>query len=189
MKFLDLTVPVRKAKWEAIFSAERMTAFGHLGTHFDVMNKEFPVDDLKRPGKLVEASGIRDRDIALADMADAAIDAGDFVIFHTGFLARTGYGTPQYFAEHPQLSPELIEHLLAKRVSLIGIDAAGLRRGKEHTPTDQACADQGVFVVENLANLETLHREAGTLPFTVYTFPLSFEGLTGLPCRVFAEYQ
>lgn len=58
-----------------------------------------------------------------------------------------------------------------------------MRNGSEHTAADQFCADRGVFVVENMVNLKAIiGKEA-----TIYTFPLNFAGLTGLPCRVLAE--
>ena len=120
-------------------------------------------------------------------MESSAIGKDDFVMFHTGFLKEVGYGTPDYFKSHPQLSLELIEFLIDKRVSLIGIDAAGVRRGDEHTKTDQFCSDNGVFIVENLDNLKFLLEKAGNDHFDVYTFPINFEGLSGLPCRVIAE--
>lgn len=54
-----------------------------------------------------------------------------FVCFYTGFIEEEGYGTKKYFTEHPQLSNELLEVLLKKNVSIIGVDFAGVRRGKE----------------------------------------------------------
>ena len=109
---------------------------------------------------------------------------GDFVIFYTGFLEKAGYGTKEYFQAHPQLSNNLIEKWLDKKVSIIGIDCAGIRRGKEHTPMDQYCADHNAFVVENLDNLESLLMQN---EFTINTYPMKFSEMTGLPCRVVAK--
>ena len=33
-----------------------------------------------------------------------------------------------------------------KHVAIIAVDFAGVRNGKEHTPTDQLCADRGTFI-------------------------------------------
>ncbi len=55
----------------------------------------------------------RDIDIADIDMNKVARDM--FVCFYTGFIEEEGYGTKRYFAEHPQLSKELLESLLQKR--------------------------------------------------------------------------
>lgn len=83
----------------------------------------------------------------------------------------------------------LIDHLLSLNISMIGIDCAGIRRGADHTPTDQYCADQGVFVVENLSNLDCVLNEREAAYFIAHTYPIHFEGMTGLPCRVVAEIE
>lgn len=87
--------------------------------------------------------------------------------------------------EHPQLSNRLIDVLLDKDISIIGVDFAGIRRGKEHTPKDQYCANRGVFIVENLCNLHKMieHKEN----CFINTYPMSYADTTGLPCRVIAE--
>ena len=157
---------------------------GHMGTHFDVMDKVFPLDYTCRRGVVFDVSGICGRDIDVADVELARVEADMFVAFYTGFIEREGYGTPRYQKEHPQLSDQLIEALLEKKISVIGVDFAGIRRGKEHTPKDQYCADRGVFVIENLCGLQQL-LDCGA--FTVHTYPLNCVGFTGIPCRVMAE--
>ena len=184
---IDLTVPVKEEQWHDVFKNEKMASLGHLGTHFDVRDKPFNLDNTRRTGKVVDVSQVRGRDIDLEDITGIEIAPADFVMFHTGFLKQVGYGTKTYFSDHPQLSMALIHHLLDKKVSLIGIDAAGVRRGEEHTPTDQLCADRGVFIIENLTNLDVLLEKAGSQPISVHTFPINFEGMSGLPCRVIAE--
>ena len=82
---------------------------------------------------------------------------------------------------------ELIDRLLDRGVSIIGIDCAGIRRGAEHTPKDQYCADRNTFVVENLCGLSRLLEGEMAAEATIYTFPVRFKGMTGLPCRVVGE--
>jgi len=171
MPFIDLTVEVKKEKWEEIFSNEKMTALGHLGTHFDAMNKSFNLEQAKKSGLVFDVSSVTDRDIETADIAGEKVTPGDFVLFHTGFLKKEGYGTKKYFTEHPQLSSDLIQFLLIKQAAMIGIDAAGIRRGEEHIPADQLCADNGVFVVENIDNLDILINKTGNKSFTIYDSP------------------
>jgi kynurenine formamidase len=184
---LDLSVKVPRAMWREIFQNEKMTSLGHLGTHFDVADQEFRLANLRRRGRVFDVRGAAGRDVEARDLDAARIEKDDFILLYTGFLQQEGYGTPRYFRSHPQLSRELIELLLGKRVSLIGIDAAGIRRGAEHTPIDRSCAQRGVFIVENLTNLDLLLQKAGDAAFEVFTFPIHFEGLSGLPCRVVAE--
>ncbi len=114
------------------------------------------------------------------------VGEGMFVAFRTGAIERWEYGSEAYFGMHPQLSLPLIERLLEKKTAIIGVDCSGVRRGAEHTKTDQYCADRGTFIVENLTALDGLLASSPST-FTVYTFPVRFLGLTGLPCRVVAE--
>lgn len=185
---IDLTLNVDTNLLNEFSEKERMIRMGHLGTHFDGMNRDFSLDYWKLQGKVIKVPDIVDRDIEIKDIETSAIQKDDFIIFYTGFLGKTQYGTEIYFAEHPQLSMELINFLLAKKVKMIGIDASGLRRGEEHTPTDQHCADNNVFIVENIANLDLLYQKVNNNPFKIYTAPVNFSGMTGLPCRVIAEF-
>lgn len=184
---IDLSVKIKRDLEEEIGKNEKMALIGHLGTHFDVMNKEFSLDNTIRSGKVIDVSIITNRDIEVDDIKNVEIKEDDFIMFYTGFLKESGYGSKEYFKNHPQLSMELIDYLIEKGVSLIGIDAAGVRRGVEHTKTDQYCADKGIFIIENLDNLDIVLDKVKQDKFAVYTFPVNFEGLTGLPCRVVAE--
>jgi kynurenine formamidase len=185
---IDLTLSVDTNLLNEFTENERMIRLGHLGTHFDGMNREFSLDYWKLRGKVIKALDIVERDIELKDIETSAIQEDDFIVFYTGFLGKTKYGSEAYFTEHPQLSMELINFLLTKKIKMIGIDGAGLRRGGEHTPTDQHCADNDVFVVENIANLDLLYRKVKNNPFRIYTAPVNFSGMSGLPCRVIAEF-
>lgn len=199
---------------------EKKALVGHLGTHFDVMDKEFPLEYTRRQGIVFDVSRAakEGREIGLEDVglaagidasaslessvgADAsasvgtaagrgagpAIREGMFVAFFTGFIEREGYGSKAYFREHPQLSKALIEELVRRKVSLIGVDFAGVRRGREHTPTDQYCADCGVFIIENLCALGEVAAASKDGRFTAHSYPMRYAEMTGLPCRVVAE--
>lgn len=158
---------------------------GHLGTHFDVMDKGFPLDYTCRRGIVFDVGHIEGRDIDIADVPLQLVEQDMFVAFRTAFGETEPYGTVRYQKEHPQLSDALIDALLEKKISIIGVDFAGIRRGKEHIPADQLCADRGVFVIENLRNLGEILAHGGS--FTAHTYPLNCVGMTGIPCRVIAE--
>ena len=180
---IDLTLEITP-EMAAQGSANKALA-GHLGTHFDVMDKDFPLEYTERRGIVFDVSKVGEREIGVADIDLERVRAGTFAAFWTGFLSKEGYGTPRYWKEHPQLSVALIEALLEKGVSVIGIDFAGVRRGAEHVPTDRLCSDRGTFIVENLCNLELLLER--TEEITVHTYPMKLTGVSGLPCRVIAE--
>ena len=178
--FIDLTLTLSREVTERAFNNVSKAFSGHLGTHFDVMDKEFPLDYCVLEGAFFD---VRDRvEIGVEDIDVHNIKEGMFIGFYTGHIEKYGYGTTEYSHDHPYLSRELIDYLLSKKVRIIGVDLPGVRRGKEHSPCDQYCADRGAFIIENMCNMEKVCGKK----VTVYTFPLKFEGSSGLPCRVVA---
>lgn len=215
---IDITLKITPKMALDAQGNEKKALVGHLGTHFDVMDKEFPLEYTRRQGIVFDVSKAakEGREIGLEDVglaagpsagtdasasagpsasvgtaagrgAEPAIQEGMFVAFFTGFIEREGYGSKAYFREHPQLSKALIEELVRRKVSLIGVDFAGVRRGREHTPTDQYCADRGVFIIENLCALGEVATASKDGRFTAHTYPMRYAEMTGLPCRVVAE--
>lgn len=190
---IDLTVTVtediRKSLADMTAAAQipPYVQFGHLGTHFDVMDKKFPLKNTERRGILFDVSHVKEREIAISDITLDKVTEHDFVMFYTGCLKENTFGTQNYLQTPLELSNALITALLNKKVSMIGIDFPGIRKPAEHPQADQYCADHGVFVIENLANLDELLAAAKEQPFLVHTYPVNYEGLTGLPCRVVAE--
>lgn len=182
---IDITLKITPEMVRDAQGNEKKSLVGHLGTHFDVMNKEFPLEYTERRGLVFDVTHVRERDIDVSDIDIENVQEGMFVAFYSGFIEEQGYGGKIYFTEHPQLSDELIDALLDRKVSIIGVDFAGVKRGKEHTPKDQYCADRGVFIVENLCNLSALAAE--NKEFTACTYPMNYAGMTGLPCRVIAK--
>ena len=180
---IDITLKVTPEMMSNASGNLNKSLVGHIGTHFDVMDKEFPLKYTKLRGVVFDISKITNRDILISDIDLTKISKGDFVLFYSNYIEKEDYGSKNYFTSHPQLSDELIGELI-KKVSLIGIDFAGIRRGVEHTPKDQYCADNGVFIVENLCNLDKL---LDFDEFIVNTYPMNFTGVTGLPCRVIVE--
>ena len=179
---IDITLRITPKMVTDAQGNEKKALAGHLGTHFDVMNKEFPLVYTRRKAVVFDVSAVKDRDIDVADIEISKVGKDMFVAFYTGFIEKVGYGGKAYFTGHPQLSNELIDALLVKEVSIIGVDFAGVRRGKEHTPKDQFCADHGVFIIENLCNLKAVIGEC-----IIHTYPMNYAEMTGLPCRVVAE--
>lgn len=184
---IDLTLELTQALSEAAQKNHGRLRMGHFGTHFDVMDKKFPLEYVERQGIFFDIREIWDRDVELDDIDIDAVAKDMFVGFYSGFLEAKGYGTKEYFGIHPRLSPSLIEALLEKRISIIGLDFSGVRNGREHNPMDQHCADRGVFIVENLCNMRPVLDAGGKA--VVSTYPVRYADLTGLPCRVVADIR
>lgn len=183
----DLTLLVSPQMRKDAEGNDRFSLIGHLGTHFDIMDKLFPLDYLRLPAAVFDVSAIRGRDVEAADVALGQVRPGMFVGFCTGCAREFGYGSPEYFHSPVALSQDLIGQLIERGTRIIGIDAPGIRKGAEHTPMDQHCADHGVFIVENMDGMQELLGGAPYARCVVNTFPVSYSGTTGLPCRVVAE--
>jgi kynurenine formamidase len=199
--FIDLTLDIQSNRVKAALQiqqsaaeAELRTAIarpeyqmeGHVGTHFDVMDKEFPISSFKTSGRLVDISGIRAREVEVSDLVPSEIEAGDTVIFYTGYMDEFGYENRMYWKRSAELSDAAVTYLISKQIRLIAVDAAGAQKPTKHQKVDKLCADNGIFIVENLDNVKALIAYRN-VPFTVYTAPLKRSGLTGLPCRVIVE--
>lgn len=113
--YIDITTKITPKIIKDAQGNEMKALTGHLGTHFDVMNKEFPLEYLKKTAVIFDVRSVRERDISTKDIDLDQIEEQMFVIFHTGFIEDEGYGTEKYFKEHPQLSDELIDVLLEKK--------------------------------------------------------------------------
>lgn len=184
---IDVTISVTPKMVKDAQGNLKKAFTGHLGTHFDVMNKIFPLEYTELEGYVFDMSHIGQGEITLSDIDMSVIKERMFVAFYTGFVEKVGYGNATYFNAHPYLSFQLIEELLNRNIAIIGVDFAGVRNGKEHTPTDQLCADRGVFIVENLCNLKSVLGDKPSTACHFHTYPMNFTDMTGLPCRVVVD--
>lgn len=184
---IDLTTKISHEKINAWLDTQenRHIATGHVGTHLDTYQKSnIPLEYFERIGVLLDVSKIGNgRDIAISDIEHIEIPENSFVLFRTEQIEKYEYGTKEYFYNHPQLSHDLIDYLIDKKISFIGIDCSGIRRGDEHTPADIRCEKNGIYIIENLCNLQSL----SSTPFTLYTMWLDDEVATGLQCRVLVK--
>ena len=85
---IDLTLQITPKMAADAQGNEKKALVGHLGTHFDVMDKTFPLEDTERPGLVFDVPGIRDRDIGLPDIDLRQVEPGMFVAFHTASWQR-----------------------------------------------------------------------------------------------------
>lgn len=189
---IDLSFKVEKKVLDEVLGLSTQTnknleKAGHIGTHFDVMDGEFSIENILTKGKVFDISHIKTGEVKATDLNLSTVQENDFVMFYSGILKEYAYGTKDYFSTYIELSDELIDYLINKKVSFIGVDMAGAKKPEDHPRIDQYCADRGIFIIENLNNLDLLLKETSGKPFTVYTFPVNMSGFSGLPCRVVAE--
>lgn len=184
----DLTTHVDSKLMEQWLSSQenRHIATGHVGTHLDTYEKsKIPLDYIKSKGVLLDVSEIAEiRQIELQDIKNLDIKNGSFLLIRTGRSEKIKYGTPEYFHNHPYLSDDLLAWLAKQPLHFIGIDCSGVCRGSEHEPADRMLEQQGIYVIENLSELDKL---IDTSQFEVYTLWFEDSKATGLRCRVIAE--
>lgn len=154
------------------FTDHRLQAGGHVGTHVDgpmhltrsqVLVAELPLDRFS--GRAV-CFDVRGRDpIALAAVELARIAPGDRVLLATGLDER--YGSAAYYAAHPVVAPELAEQLVARGISLLGVDAPSPDRPP--FPVHRLLLSAGIPVLENLRALTALPVDRA---FELHAFPL-----------------
>ena len=183
--YIDLTTTVPQDSQQIRWAREQddpHIAMGHIGTHLDTYEKSrIPLEYFKSKGILFDVRGLDE--VTVDDIDLALVEENDFVLFRTGCMERHGYGEPQYFEDHPQLSCELIRKLLDKRIRFIGVDCPGIRQHEGHEKADRLCEQNGVYVIENLRSLENIPSQRSC----IYTMWLDDEVMTGLKCRVIAE--
>jgi len=187
---IDITLKLDKNhdvwKWLEAQDNKLLNA-GHIGTHIDVYKKSsIPIDYFKSQGLLIDCTsfGINEQ-IGIEVVDGHEITEGTFIMFKTDIQTEHPYGSDVYINNHPELSWELIDHLLEKKVHFIGIDCAGIRRGKEHVKADVKSEENDTYVVENLS-LENLSVNQGQL-FDVFTMWIDNPFLTGLSTRIFID--
>lgn len=187
MKELSMRILDNDKVWDFVRKNENpLMMSGHIGTHIDVYNKTLiPENYIERRTITIDCRNYDlNREIGIEILEDYKIIEGDFVIFFTDIQKENGYGSEIYIKNHYQLSWELINELLKRKVSFIGIDCAGIRRGEEHIITDKKCEDNQTYVIENLDSnaLKDMNSIEETL-IIWYRIPL----MTGLPVRIFKK--
>lgn len=187
---IDISLKLERSNdvWNWLKSQEnKLVSAGHIGTHIDVYNKsEVPENYIKSRGVIVDCNKYElDKEIGMECIKDKIINNGDFIIFKTNIGKKYPYGSDIYIKSHHQLSLELIDYLITKKVHFIGIDCAGIRRGKEHFEADIKCENNNVYVVENLDLSQFIHFEQ---EINVYTVWINNPFATGLATRVLIDF-
>lgn len=170
----------------------------HSGTHVDAplhtIDGGTPVDQLDLtalcgPARIVRVPGAKPRSIIKLDsVSDQLVDVapGTIVLFHTGWSGH--FNAPEYL-NHPYLDPDIAAHLVARGVTVIGVDTLNpdptpdeTASGPLHLPVHQTILGADGAIIENLTNLGAVTWKD---PFFA-ALPLRLSGLDGSPVRAVA---
>ena len=168
---------------EGEYEAIILSLAAHTATHVDLVFADTRIEPERMigRGKLLDVTQVPGGEIRLDDIEhQVEIESGDFVFFRTDWDKFVN--TEEYY-NHPELSLDVVQWLISKRVNAVGIDAQGLGRARRHGEYDRLLIKNNVFVIENLVNLAAIPKKQ----FKVYCFPLKIENVDAIPARVVVE--
>ncbi len=205
-RFIDLSLPIDATLPNASvtplrtldkdgWNATTLTLYSHCGTHMDAprhfLSEGHTIDQQELdvccgPARLLDLTpSARRQLIMVADLAPWAgqIHPGDRLLFRTDWHKR--FGTDDYRNQLPRISAELARWLVARGVSLIGVEppsVADVNDMTELTEVHQILLGGGICIVEGLANLDQLQGDV----VDFMAFPLCVSGGDGCPVRAVA---
>jgi ParB/RepB/Spo0J family partition protein len=103
------------------------------------------------------------------------------VLFYTGWAQKRG--SDEYY-EHPEISPELADWLVERRVKMIGVDMPNPERRPDRY-VHRRLLSNDVLILENLDDMSPI---AGRV-VTLYAFPMRLRGSEVTPARVVARLR
>jgi len=207
MKLVDLTMPLKRESFsypgtELGISFKRvsfdsptgtLSRFTHLdphcGTHLDA-----PLHFVRDSDDVASMSLMLPELIVVDCKANPIpVDVLDGIgsIHEKAVLFSTGWeqyaDTPDYFVNFPVLSSQLAAELVARGVSLVGVDTPSVDPSGSDYTAHRTLLIAGVAILEGLVNLPVLAKrlQAGDLALLA-AFPLRIEGLEGSPVRAVA---
>jgi arylformamidase len=174
------------------YDSEIMMMSTHTGTHMDAPSHFLAntasidmigVERLVSPALLLDLPKGANEEITLDDLRVInEIDQGISIVFRTGWQKMIA--GRDYMKSNPGLSVAAAALLADKNVNAVGIDSPSIDIGSdEHFSTHKTLLSNGILIVENLCNLESLEHK-GT--FTLLINPLKLKGASGSPVRALA---
>jgi arylformamidase len=173
------------------FAEKKITLYSHTGTHMDapahMLEGAKTLDAYEIGsffGKAVRID-ISRRQAAWIELGDLLpqveqLKSAHFCILRTGWAER--WGQPDYFEGFPALTPEATRWLIDTGIQGIGTDAISIDRMEDlDFPVHHLLFNAGIFVIENLTNLDKIGSE-----FTLACFPLRIHNADGSPVRAAA---
>lgn len=175
------------------FLEKKITFYSHTGTHMDAPahlikgGKYLDQYDISRfYGSAIvvhlELNEDKSIDLGVLNPVENQLKNIDFLLIHTGWSRY--WGTDDYFANFPVLTPEAAEWMAGIGLKGIGFDVISADSADTRTyPIHKILLGSDMVIVENLANLDQLHEGA----FEFSCFPLHFQQADGSPIRAVAS--
>jgi len=164
----------------------QLTTGMHVGTHIDgpahqiaggLSLAQFPPNNFIKPGVLLDA---RNKNLDVALLENTQINPGDIVLILT--LHDKKFGSEEYFADYPAITPSLAQKLIAQKITMVGVDAPS--PDYYPFPIHKMFLKENILIIENLTGLEQL---IDINHFFVAALPLKIEA-DSAPARVVAFF-
>lgn len=170
----------------------KITLPSHVGTHVDAPKHFTPhgtcVDEIALEKLVGEALLV---DLAKQDFSKISsaqlepfkdkLRNGDILILNTGTYKK--YGTKDFVAKYPYLTPDAAKWLVAKGISALGVDMIGIDPpDSKNGPAHRIILQAEIPIVEGLTNLDRIPSDR----FLFVALPLKIKGAEGAPCRAVA---
>ena len=174
------------------FLEKEITMFSHTGTHIDAPAHlvdgletldQLQIDQYFGVALLLELEHLEGKTIDVKSLLphEKQISEADFVLINTGW--NKYWESEKYYYDYPVLSLEAAAWLSEKKLKGIGVDAISVDAPDSvDFPTHKIFFKEGMIVVENLVNLETI----GCETFKFSCFPLNIQEADGSPVRAIA---
>jgi len=166
------------------FTDHSFTLGTHVGTHIDAPAHmitdgktlgQYPPSRFVGRGIIVDVT----TEFTLSALKSADVQPGDIVVLQTGLSQH--FHHPDYFTNSPTIPEDIAKHLVAQRVSMVGVDMGTVDRPP--FPIHKILLGGDVLIIENLTNLAQLPEVC-----TIVALPLNL-ALDGSPCRVIASTE
>jgi len=190
-----------------VINVEKVAMGMHCATHMDAPYHFFkdlqtvdqvPPDCLIGPAVVVDLTNkigcvpIEAEDIQnWEDKTGIKINAGDGVLLRTDHSKKWKLGDAgDDFWKHgwPYLTRSAVDYLVEKQIRMIGVESMDLDHvdpfdlSKAEFPAHRTFLPKGIYIVENLTNLDLIPGSRCQL----IAVPLKFKGASGSPVRVLA---
>jgi kynurenine formamidase len=194
-----LTLDYDGCTTETKFRTQQWTMRAGMGTHMDapvhcipgaLSIEQIPLSQLCVPCIMIDVSAasheqysVSVHDIEQFENKYGPILAGTFVMIKTGW-ERFWHTSEKYHNQYafPSVSAEAAQLLISRGVCGLGIDTLSPDRPESGYPVHQLFLQQGKYLVENAANLNSLPVQGSLL----LILPMKIKGATEAPIRLIA---
>lgn len=211
MKLIDLTGTLEPGMWRydsipdvEIFPLTTIEQDGNeshgfrlatiIGTYLETAAHHFhgeptidqiPVERFIVPAAILRIPRSAGTPISREDLDAAAtgitIQPGDALIFATGWEKM--WNQPEFIRESPYLTPEAMQWIVARRISILGGDVPCFDNPNGGAGVNRVLFRSGALILAPLVNLGAVTQSKVRL----MAFPLKIKGVCATPCRVIVD--